>query len=57
MKTAVEEAKSAIYKAQEDIAKYYNQRRSPAPMYKPGNRVFLDTSDICITWPFAKLLY
>jgi len=46
MKSATEEAKSAICKAQEDTTRYYNRRRTPAPMYKPGDRVYLDTSDI-----------
>jgi len=44
MKSATEEAKSAIRKAQEDMTQYYNQRRTPAPVYKPGDRVYLDTS-------------
>jgi len=37
MKSATEEAKSAIYKAQEDMTWYYNQKRTPAPVYKPGD--------------------
>jgi len=37
MKSATEEAKSAICKAQEDMMWYYNRRRTPAPMYKPGD--------------------
>jgi len=37
MKSATEEAKSAIRKAQEDMTQYYNQKRTPAPMYKPGD--------------------
>jgi len=55
MKSATEEAKSAICKAQEDMTQYYNRRRTPAPMYKPGDRVYLDTSDIKTTHPFLKL--
>jgi len=31
MKSATEEAKSAICKAQEDMTRYYNRRRTPAP--------------------------
>jgi len=46
MKSATEEAKLAIRKAQKDIMWYYNQRRTPAPVYKPGDQVYLDTSDI-----------
>jgi len=55
MKSATEEAKSAIRKAQEDMIQYYNRRRTPAPMYKPGDRVYLDTSDIKTTRPSPKL--
>jgi len=37
MKSTTEEAKSAIYKAQENMTQYYNQKRTLAPMFKPGN--------------------
>ena len=57
MKSATEEAKSAIRKAQEDMTRYYNQKRTPAPMYKPGDRIYLDTSDIKTTRPSPKLSY
>jgi len=46
MRMAIEEAKSAIHKAQEDMKRYYNRRRTPAPVFNPGDKVFLDTSDI-----------
>jgi len=55
MESATEEAKSAIRKAQEDMARYYNQRRSPAPVFKPGDWVYLDASDIRTTRPSPKL--
>jgi len=55
MESATEEAKSAICKAQEDMARYYNRRRSLAPVFKPGDRVYLDTSDIRTTRPSPKL--
>jgi len=57
MESATEEAKSAIRKAQEDMTRYYNRRRSPAPIFKPGDRVYLDTSDIRMTRLFPKLSY
>jgi len=57
MKSATEEAKSAIHKAQENMMQYYNRKRTLAPMYKPGDRVYLDTSDIKTTCPSLKLLY
>jgi len=37
MKSATEEAKSVIHKAQEDMMRYYNRKRTPAPVYKPGD--------------------
>jgi len=55
MKSATEEAKSAICKAQKDMMWYYNQKRTPAPVYKPGDQVYLDTSDIKTTRPSPKL--
>jgi len=55
MKSATEEAKSVIRKAQEDMTRYYNRRRTLAPMYKPGDRVYLDASDIKTTCPSLKL--
>jgi len=55
MKSATEEAKSAIYKAQEDMTQYYNQRRFLAPMFKPGDQVYLDMSNIKMTCPSPKL--
>jgi len=55
MKSATEEAKSAIRKAQEDMTQYYNRKRTPAPVNKPGDRVYLDTSDIKTTCPSPKL--
>jgi len=55
MKSATEEAKSAIHKAQEDMTWYYNRKRTLAPMYKPGDWVYLDASDIKTTHPSLKL--
>jgi len=55
MKSTTEEAKSAIHKAQEDMMQYYNRKRSLAPIYKPGDRVYLDASDIKTTCLSPKL--
>jgi len=55
MKSAIEEAKSAIRKAHKDMTWYYNRKRTPAPVYKPGDRVYLDTSDIKTIRPSPKL--
>ena len=52
---AIKEAKSAIRKAQDDMKRYYDRRRTLALVFKPGDKVFLDTSDICTTRPSQKL--
>jgi len=55
MEAATEKAKSAICKVQKDITRYYNRRRSPAPVFKPGDWVYLDASNIRTTRPSLKL--
>jgi len=55
MRVAIDEAKSTIRKAQDDMKRYYDQQRTPAPVFKPGDKVFLDTSDIRTTRPSQKL--
>jgi len=55
MRMAIEEAKSTIRKAQEDMKRYYDRHRTPAPVFNPGDKVFLDTSDIRTTRPSQKL--
>ena len=57
MKAAVEETKSAIWKTQKDMTCYYNQRRSPAPVFHPGDQIFLDASNIKTTCLSLKLLH
>jgi hypothetical protein len=55
MKLALEEAKAALNKVKDDMARYYNQRCLPAPVYKPDDLVYLDASDIKTTHPSLKL--
>jgi len=55
MKMALEEAKSALNKAKDNMARYYNQRRLPTPTYQLGDKVYLDASDISTTRPSWKL--
>ena len=55
MEDALKEAKAALIKSKDDMAKYYNRRRTPAPDYQPGDRVYLDASDIHTTRPSQKL--
>ena len=57
MKDTLEEAKSALAKAKDsdDMARYYNCRRSPTPTFSPGNMVYLDSEDIQTTRLSKKL--
>jgi len=55
MRAAIDEAKSMIRKAQDDMKRYYDRQRTPAPVFKPGDKVFLDASDIQTTRPSQKL--
>jgi hypothetical protein len=57
MKSTLEEAKSALRKSKDDMARYYNQRRTPAPTFKPGDKVFLDSEDIPVQRPSRKLAH
>jgi hypothetical protein len=55
MAQGLEEAKSAIAKAKDEYAMYYNHRREPAPVFAPGDKVWLDGSDIATNRPSSKL--
>ena len=55
MRTTINEAKSAIHKAQDNMKRYYDRRRTLALVFKPGDKVFLDASDIRTTCPSQKL--
>jgi len=55
MRTAINKAKSAICKAQDDMKRYYDRCRTPAPVFNPGDKVFLDALDIWTTRPWQKL--
>ena len=46
MKEIQEEAKAALGKAQEDIKKYADRRRSEVDEYKVGDLVMLSTKDL-----------
>ena len=35
MKTTLEEAKAALTKYKNDMARYYDQKRTPVPEYQP----------------------
>ena len=55
MTDALTEAKAALSKSKDDMAKYYDRRWTPTPDYHPGDRVYLDASDIHTTRPSQKL--
>ena len=57
MEASLEEAKSALVKAKDDMVRYYNQRQTPAPEYHIGDWVFLDAGDIKTTRPSPKLAH
>src|SRR3979490_1828492 len=57
METGLEEAKAALGKAKAEYSHYYDRRRTPAPTLNPGDRVWLDASDIKTTRPSAKLAH
>ena len=43
MRNTLEEAKAGLAKSKDDMTRYYNQKRSAAPEYKPGDKVYLST--------------
>ena len=57
MEDALMEAKAALAKSKDEMAKYYDCRRTPAPVYQTGDKVYLDTSDIQMTRPSQKLAH
>jgi hypothetical protein len=57
MKSMLDEARAALAKSKDDMARYYNQRRIPAPKFVVGEKVFLDASDISTTRPTKKFAH
>jgi len=57
MKSAIEEAKSALMRSKDEMACYYNRKRTPTPEFKVGDKVFIDASDIKTTRPSIKLAH
>uniref|UniRef100_A0A0W0F4H4 RNA-directed DNA polymerase n=1 Tax=Moniliophthora roreri TaxID=221103 RepID=A0A0W0F4H4_MONRR len=55
MQAGLEEAKAALDKAKQEYTQYYNRCRVPAPEFKPGDKVWLDASDIQTDQPSKKL--
>ena len=57
MKDTLDEAKAALVKSKDEMAKYYDWKRTLALDYQPGDRVYLDASDIQTSQPSKKLSY
>jgi hypothetical protein len=55
MALGIEEAKAALTKAKDKYTMYYNRRREPALVFAPGDRVWLNRSDIATNRPSSKL--
>ena len=55
MKFVLEGAKSAVQKACNNIAKYYNWCCTFTLVFKPGDKMFLDSLDIYTMHPSVKL--
>jgi hypothetical protein len=54
MKAATEEAKSALRKAADDMARFYDRHKQEAPTYQVGDKVWLDATNITTTRPTKK---
>jgi hypothetical protein len=57
MEESLSEARAALMKAKDDMSTYYNRQRKPAPIFAPGDKVYLDASDIHTTRPSQKLAH
>jgi hypothetical protein len=55
MALGIEEAKAALTKVKDKYAMYYNRRHEPALVFAPGDKVWLDGSDIATNQPSSKL--
>jgi hypothetical protein len=55
MALGIEEAKAALTKVKDEYAMFYNRRRKPTLVFAPGDKVWLDGSDIATNRPSSKL--
>jgi hypothetical protein len=55
MALGIEEAKAALTKVKDEYTMYYNRQREPAQVFAPGDKVWLDGSDIATNRPSSKL--
>ena len=57
MKSATEEAKSALVSAKDDMAWFYNRDRTTTPDYKVGEKVYLEGQNLQTSRPSKKLAH
>jgi hypothetical protein len=57
MAEGLEEAKVALTKAKDDYMIYYNHQCEPAQVFAPGDKVWLDRSNITTNQPLSKPPY
>ena len=55
MEEATKEARSALEKAADDMACFYDVHRQAAPVYKVGDKVWLNAQNISTTRRMKKL--
>jgi hypothetical protein len=55
MAKGLEEAKAALTKAKDEYVMYYNYRHEPSPVFAPGDKVWLNGSDITTNRSLSKL--
>ena len=55
MEMATNEARSALQRAADDMARFYDSHHQHAPTYKVGNKVWLNAQNITTTRPMKKL--
>jgi hypothetical protein len=55
MALGIEEATAALTKVKDEYTMYYNCQCEPAPVFTPGDKVWLDGSDIATNRPSSKL--
>ena len=57
MKSVLDKTKYAIYKFQKDMKLYYGCWQTLAPIFKPSDKMYINSTDIQTTYPSAKLSY
>jgi|SRR5882724_1499303 len=55
MDTAMEEECSALARAADDMAWFYDAHQRESPLYEVGDKVWLNGQNITTTWPMKKL--